>query len=80
MIASQTAREWRARARTAWAFNAISSSPTSLKPEIAALRRLIASSRTLYMFSEPTGGAASVLLENAKSSWISPITMYMMPE
>ena len=80
LIASQTARECRARARTAMAFMAMPDSPTSLKPEMAALRRLIASSSTLYMFSEPTGGAASVLLEKAKSSWISPITMYMMPE
>ena len=58
----------------------MSVAPTSLKPEMAVENLSIAPSSTWYMFSGPMGAPLSVLSENAKSSWISPITMYMMPE
>ena len=68
LMTSQTARECRARARTAMAFMAISESFNCWKPVTAALRRSIAPSRTVYMLAAPTGSPASVLSEKAKSS------------
>ena len=54
---------------------AMASLPLARRPSIAVPRREMAPSITWYMLALPTGWPASVLSENAKSSWISPITM-----